>query len=409
MLINSLLQNDFYKFTMAQAVLHNFPATEVEYAFKWRGDNNYLEPSYIERIKEEVHNLCSLTFQPEELEYLGKIPFLKSDFIDFLENYRLREKHIKIESNNGVISIRVNGSWINTIFFEVPVLAIVNGIRSQYEMDKTGMTLTDTYSTGFTRLYEKIALVKKYEKDFLYRPKFLFADFGLRRCFSPEWQDDVIAELKNKLPTNLTGTSNIYLAKKHGIKYIGTMAHEWLMAGQAMPNVRVSESQKYMLEAWVKEYRGDLGIALSDTLGFQAFLSDFDKFLAKLYDGCRQDSGDPIWWGNRLIEHYNKLNIDPRTKSAVFSDSLTFKKALDLLMLFGNDLKVSFGIGTNLTNDCGIDPINIVMKLVKVNGLPVAKISDSPGKCMCEDEEFTTYLKSIISGNSYIPGRCPRM
>jgi nicotinate phosphoribosyltransferase len=184
------------------------------------------------------------------------------------------------------------------------------------------------------------------------------------------------------------------LAKKYDLTPIGTMAHEFLMAGQAF--VRISESQKYMLEAWVKEYRGDLGIALTDTIGIDAFLRDFDSYFAKLYDGVRQDSGDPFDFGEKVIKHYQKMRIDPRTKRAVFTDGLDIPTALSLHEKFGSRIDTSFGIGTNLTNDLGPAPINIVVKMVECNGQPVAKISDSPGKQMCEDEEYVNYLKKVF-------------
>lgn len=175
------------------------------------------------------------------------------------------------------------------------------------------------------------------------------------------------------------------------------MAHQWIMAGQGVHGIRLSDSQKHMLDVWAKEYRGDLGIALSDTLGMGAFLKDFDKYFAKLYDGARHDSGDPYIWCEKLIEHYKSLNIDPRTKSAVFTDGLNIEKAVDLAIRFHNKIQTSFGIGTNLTNDVGFTPLNIVIKLVEVNGNPVAKLSDSMGKGMCEDYDYLNYLKKVFN------------
>ncbi len=199
---------------------------------------------------------------------------------------------------------------------------------------------------------------------------------------------------------NFIGTSNVYFAKKYNLKPIGTMAHEWIMAGQGQEDVSLRNSQKAMLQAWCNEYRGDLGIALSDTLGVDAFLEDFDLYFAKLYDGIRHDSGDPDVWARKVICHYSKLGVEPKTKTLVFSDGLTFETAAKIYNKFKFAAKVSFGIGTNLTNDFeDITPLQIVMKIVKCNGLPVAKISDSPDKGMCNDKEYLTYLKKVFNIN----------
>jgi nicotinate phosphoribosyltransferase len=235
-------------------------------------------------------------------------------------------------------------------------------------------------------------------------PGFQFADFGTRRRFSQDWQETVVGFMARKDyktmgirdQVGFVGTSNVYLAKKFGVKPIGTMAHEYICLFQGTGEVPVAESQKKALQTWVDVYRGDLGIALSDTLGFDKFLRDFDKYFANLYEGVRQDSGNEFEWADRRITHYEKLGIDPKTKHLVFSDGLTFPRAVELLKHVNGRAKVSFGVGTNLTNDVGVKPLQIVMKLVEVNGNPVAKLSDSPGKTMCEDQEYISYLLKAI-------------
>jgi nicotinate phosphoribosyltransferase len=401
MIINSLLENDFYNFTMMQAILHHFPSTQVTAKFKCRNADISLMP-YFDRIKEEINHLGTLMLTEDELSYMSKIPFLKKDFIDYLENFRLHpEKNVKYVITKDFygkekLDILFMGSWLQIILFETPVLAIINQI---YFEDKTNQRST-YYSTPFTldaarhRLEKKIDYIRENASSI-----FQFADFGMRRRFSSEWHDEVVETLKRELPTNFIGTSNVFLAKKHNIKYIGTMAHQWICAGQGIPGIRLSDSQKHMLEVWAKEYRGDLGIALSDTLGMDAFLRDFDKYFAKLYDGARHDSGDPFIWCEKLIDHYKKLGIDPRTKTAVFTDGLDIQKAIDIVKKFHNKIQTSFGIGTNLTNDVGFTPLNIIIKLIKVNRNPVAKLSDSPGKGMCEDYEYLNYLKKVFASN----------
>ena len=182
---------------------------------------------------------------------------------------------------------------------------------------------------------------------------------------------------------------------KHGRKPIGTMAHEWIQAGQAIGAVQLKNSQKYMFETWVKEYRGDLGIVLTDTINMPAFLKDFDKYFAKLYDGCRHDSGCPYDWGDQLISHYQSLGIDPMAKTAVFSDGLNFDKMIEIDKHFHGRINTSYGIGTNVTNDVGVKALSMVIKLVQLNGNAVAKISDEPAKAICEDPDFLSYLKKV--------------
>lgn len=386
MIITSLLDNDFYSFTQMQAILHQFPDVDVEYKFKCRNEADLL--LFKDEISRQIDHLCTLRFTKEELDYLKSISFIKSNYIDFLKNFKLQRECVEISKKDGQLSIEIKGNWFQTVLFEVPILAIVNEVY--FTTDKLSSTPTE----GYANLYDKIEMILEYNKK--HGNRFQFADFGTRRRFSRLWQDVVVSNLSKELPDNFIGTSNVKLAMDYGIKPIGTMSHQWLMVGQGLPNVRISESQKFMLDSWVHEYRGDLGIALSDTLGFDSFLRDFDLFFAKLYDGCRHDSGDPFTWCEKLISHYKKMKIDPKTKSAVFSDGLTFPLALDLCSEFHDRINTSFGIGTNLTNDCGYPPLQIVIKLTKVNGHPVAKISDSSGKGMCDDDEYLKYLKNVF-------------
>ena len=388
--IVSLLDTDSYKLSMQQGVLHQFPGTEVEYAFKCRNKADWT-PEIVAAINEEVDHLCTLRFTQDELEFMSHFRYLKKDYIDFLSLFQLNRKHIKIWlDENNQLEIRIKGSWLLTIPFEVPVLAIVNEVYNQF----TYPNVSPFYS-GRRRLEEKAKLLDEYSRG--YTP-FYFSDFGTRRRFSFQWQKEVATFLKVEFEPRgmFTGTSNVLLAKTLGLKPIGTMAHEWIQCGQAT-GVRLIDSQKRMLQAWVDEYRGDLGYALSDTLGSDAFIRDFDQYFAKLYDGARQDSGDPIAWGHKMIQHYKHLGIDPKTKSLIFSDSLDFPKAIKINDTFKGQAKVSFGIGTYLTNDIeGVEPLNVVIKVVRCNGQPVAKISDSIGKGMCEDPEYVAYLKKVF-------------
>ncbi len=229
-------------------------------------------------------------------------------------------------------------------------------------------------------------------------------DFGVRRRFSRDWQREVVSTLKHEVPRFFKGTSNVMLARELDLVPIGTMAHEYLQSYQAT-GVRLRDFQKAALEDWVQEYRGDLGTALTDVISMDAFLADFDLYFAKLFDGLRHDSGDPIAWGEKALLHYAKLRIDPHVKRLVYSDGLDFEQAFRIYRHFADRVQLGFGIGTNLTNDMGFRALGIVMKLTHCNGQPVAKLSDSPGKTMCSDETFLAYLRQVF--NVPTPGAAP--
>ncbi len=386
MIINSLLDTDLYKLTMMQGVLHQFPWAEVEYEFHCRDAQTDLRP-LAPAVQEEINHICTLRFQPEELDFLRTLRFMKEDFIQFLRLFHFQKDYIRVGTEKEQLAIRIKGPWLHTILFEVPVLAIVS------ELWFRELQPAPDFEKGKDKLYQKIRIVKKSNREEL---GFVFSDFGTRRRFSRRWQEDIITILKNELPANLLGTSNVMYAMKHNLLPIGTMAHEWIMACQAL-GPRLVDSQKFALEHWAQEYRGDLGIALSDTVGFEAFLSDFDMYFAKLFDGCRHDSGDPIAWGEKLIAHYQKLRIDPRWKRAIFSDGLSFEKAAEIARHFKGRIQVAFGIGTNLTNDISAKAVQIVIKMTRCQQSPIAKISDSPGKQMCKDDSYLKYLKRVFA------------
>ena len=385
-IIYSALDTDLYKFTMQQAIYHQFPSVNVEYRFKCRNKADWTD-EHINEINRRIDRLCAtVRFDAHTINYLKSIRFFKQDYLDFLSIFQLNRDHIKVYlDDNRELQIEIAGSWLFTILFEVPILAIVNEVYfDQLEIEKYSVE-------GKKRLEQKIEMVRQFRDK---NPGFVFADFGTRRRFCFDWQQYVVRTLK-EADIGMIGTSNVLFAYKYDIKPIGTMAHEWLQAGQAL-DVRLVDSQKRMLQAWVDEYRGDLGIALTDVVGIDAFLRDFDLYFAKLYDGVRHDSGDPVVFAEKIINHYKNLRIDPKTKTIVFSDGLDFEKAFMLYEKFHDQIGVSFGIGTNLTNDVGVTPLQIVLKMTECNGQPVAKISDSKGKGMCRDEGYLTYLKSVF-------------
>ena len=388
MVITSLLDTDLYKFTMMQAVLHQFPGAQVSYKFKCRTPGVKLAP-YVDDIRTEIRSLCKLQFTEQELDWMRAMRFIKSDFVDFLGLFRLNEKYIDVVAlPNGEIDIRIQGPWLHTILFEIPVLAIVNEVYFRHTQP------VPNYVEGRQRLDTKIAQLQEADLADL-----KIADYGTRRRFSKAWHEEVLRVLTSRLGSGLTGrfagTSNALFAMKLGLTPLGTMAHEYLQACQAL-GPRLRDSQVFGFETWAREYRGDLGIALSDVYGIEPFLRDFDMYFCKLFDGARHDSGDPFTWGERMIEHYKSHRVDPLTKILIFSDGLTVPRTIELYQRFRGRCQLAFGIGTNLTNDLGYEPLQIVIKMVQCNGQPVAKLSDTPSKNMCEDTNYLAYLRQVF-------------
>jgi nicotinate phosphoribosyltransferase len=392
MIISSLLDTDLYKFTMMQVVLHRFPGAQVEYRFQCRNAGSPgvspLAP-LVNEIREEIWSLCKLHFQEAELDYLRSMRFIKSDFVDFLGLFRLNEKYVTVTAlPTGEIDVSIQGPWLHTILFEIPVLAIINEVYF-----RNTQKLPD-FAEGRRRLELKIGQL---QGEGLAALK--IADYGTRRRYSRAWHEEVLRTLTARLGAGsvgqFAGTSNVLFAMKLGLTPLGTMAHEYLQACQAL-GPRLRDSQVFGFESWAREYRGDLGIALSDVYGIEAFLRDFDMYFCKLFDGARHDSGDPFAWGERLIEHYRVNRVDPRTKTLIFSDGLTVPKTIELYRRFKDRCQLAFGIGTNLTNDLGYEPLQIVIKMVRCNGQPVAKISDTPSKNMCDDEKYMAYLRQVF-------------
>jgi len=296
MIIQSLLDTDLYKFTMMQVVLHHFPGAQVEYKFKCRTEGVDFRP-YLDEIREEVAALPSVRFRDEELRYLRGLRFMKSDFVDFLGLFHFNDKYVRIGHGEqpGELDITIRGPWLHTIMYEIPVLAIVSEVyfrRTQPHPD---------LAEGRRRLQSKIDLVRTVERELDFR----ISDFGTRRRFALAWHEEVLQTLKREVPEHFAGTSNVWFAMRNNVTPLGTMAHEYMQACQAL-GPRLRDSQTFAFDKWAQEYRGDLGIAVADTYGTEAFLRDFDMYFCKLFDGARHDSGDPFDWGEKLIAHYRR-------------------------------------------------------------------------------------------------------
>jgi nicotinate phosphoribosyltransferase len=396
--IHSLLETDLYKFTMWQTMLHRNPQTQARYTFVCRNTPAFPLAELLPEVDAALDALCTLRFQPDELLYIGSLRFIKSDFVDFLRIFQFQRAFIRAWVDGERLHIEAAGPQVHVMGFEIYVLAIVNELYFR----RVGGA-TEALAQGRARLQAKITQLKAFGAEPPRRHPFEFFDFGVRRRYSGAWQREVVETLKREVPEYFKGTSNVLLARDLNLVPIGTMAHEYLQTWQAT-GVRLRDFQKAALESWVQEYRGDLGTALTDVVGMDAFLADFDLYFAKLFDGLRHDSGDPVLWGEKALAHYTKLRVDAHTKRLVFSDSLTLPRAFELYRHFADRVQCGFGIGTNLTNDMGLHTLHIVMKLTQCNGQPVAKLSDSPGKILCDDQTFLAYLRQVFN----VPASHPR-
>ena len=390
-IITSLLETDMYKFSMGQCIYHQYSDYKTTWSFKCRNTDVHFTHEMVEEIKAQIRAYCGLRFTEEELKYLNAVKWMKGSYVDFLRLWQPRyEDFVITEDAPCGLTIETFGTWLNTSMYEIPALAIVNEVyfRMAYNYEE----LLDSFER---RLDEKIDLLK----DGTYKLG-LFSEFGLRRRLSAQAQELAVRKLnENQYPgSKFVGTSNVYLAKKYGITPVGTMAHEWIMCvGQGNHKHNPAYSNWYALDAWIKEYGILNGTALTDAITTDCFLRDFQLTYATLFSGVRHDSGDPFEWGEKMIHHYEKLGIDPKTKTLLFSDSLDFERANDIAAYFKDRVKVAFGIGTYISNDTDEPALNIVMKTTKCNGMDVAKISDTAGKGMCKNPEYVEYLQRCIS------------
>jgi len=386
-IITSLLDTDWYKLTMMQGVHHRYPNASVTWEFRSRNAED-LEP-YLDDVRWQIDRLANIQLSREESDYLSRFPYMSPDFVRFLELFRFRPEYVDVSLEDGELCIVIDGPWSHSILFEIVVLAIISETRNR------ALYPTVTVAQAKDRLREKLdALRQRFTPEQL--AGFNLADFGTRRRLSQPVHEAIVEILVREFPGNFVGTSNVDIARRLGIAPMGTMAHEWIMAHQQLGS-RLVDSQRAALEAWVQEYRGHLGIAVTDTVNLDAFLADFDLYFAKLFDGLRHDSGDPMAFAEKCIRHYETLGIDPRTKTLIFSDALTLEKAMELKLALQGRVRTSFGIGTSLTCDIpGVQPMNMVLKMVSCNGQPVAKISDAPGKTMSRDPGYVKYLRRVF-------------
>ncbi|KEY57336.1 nicotinate phosphoribosyltransferase [Serratia sp. DD3] len=386
-ILTSLLDTDAYKLHMQQAVFHRYPDVTVAAEFRCRG--NELLGEYADELRHQVAMMSQLALTEAEYRYLSGLPFFCTDYLNWLRDFRYDPQQVAISDHHGHLQIRIAGPWQEVIMWEVPLLAVISEVVHRHRSPLV------TPEMAVTQLQSKLTLFKQASSD-IDISRFKLMDFGTRRRFSRDVQYAIVHSLKEAFPY-LVGTSNYHLAHQLDLAPVGTQAHEWFQAHQQISPV-LANSQRVALQVWLDEYPDQLGIALTDCITMDAFLRDFGLQFAQHYQGLRHDSGDPVEWGEKAVAHYQQLGIDPMSKTLVFSDNLDLDKALVLYRHFDQRINLVFGIGTRLTCDIpGVDPLNIVIKLVECKGKPVAKLSDSPGKTICQDPAFVKALRKAFA------------
>ncbi|MBR5423540.1 MAG: nicotinate phosphoribosyltransferase [Clostridia bacterium] len=385
-IVVSLLDTDLYKFNMDQVIFHKHTDLCGQYYFKCRNKDIVFTPEMAQEIEAQIDHLCSLRFRQEELDYLRSIRFIKNDYVEFLRLWHPIRDYVTVSlSENGELNVVVDGPLFSAMQFEIHLLEIINEVYFR---------MAYNYEELLASAKEKLDAKIKALNDGTYN--FTFAEFGCRRRLSREWEDEVVRRLVTETKRCM-GTSNVYLAMKYNVTPVGTYAHEFVQMYQGIDEIPLAYTNHYAMQDWYAEYQGDNGTALTDTVTTDLFLLDFNRSMVNNYTGVRHDSGDPYEWGEKIIAHYKKYGVDAKTKLLLFSDSLDFDRAQKLYEYFREKTKVSFGIGTFCSNDTCAPALNIVIKLQYVNGRPVAKLSDTPGKAMCRDTEYLEYLKRSVA------------
>ena len=376
-MIKSILDTDLYKFTTSYAYMKLFPDAEGTFSFCDRDKTEYDE-KFIEMLQLALSEMSLTHLTTSEFDWVCKsIRFIPQFYWEWLRSFAFTYNNIKVWLDDDKhLHIEVTDKLYKVTLYEVPILAIVSEVRNKWLDYK--INIIDVQN----KLHEKIILSNTYSLK--------FSEFGTRRRFS-YWVQDEVCKMLKEGARYCTGTSNVHFAMKYNMKVIGTHPHEWFMFHGAQYGYK--QANYMALENWVNVYDGDLGIALSDTYTTDVFLKNFSRKHAKLFDGVRHDSGDPYMFVNKVINRYKELGIDPTTKTIIFSNALTFDLYKDITEYCRTRIRCAAGIGTNLTNDCGFRPSNIVMKLTscRMNTNQAwdtcVKLSDDEGKHMGFEDE----------------------
>lgn len=395
-IIVSLSDIDAYKPNMGAVIAKHYGMYTAKWALKVRNADVHFTPEMVQEIRDQIDYFCNLSFTKQEIEYLKtNFKWLPRAYIlNNLKNWHPNREDIKINEgliqayNDCGLAIEAEGTWLDTSLYEIAILAIVSEVWFAFKYADQKDKLDCEFQKRTVEKFKKI-------KDGTYDIG-IFSEFGTRRRYSKAMQEWLIKYILNENIPGFVGTSNVGFAAKYNTKAIGSQAHEMFMAVQAKPGLEKSYTNAEILRAWNDVYKTKLGIALTDTIGTEVFLKDFDENYATLFSGVRHDSGDPYWWGELMLDHYKKLGIDAKTKTLLFSDSLNFEKATAIRKHFKDRTNVAFGIGTFLTCDLPVDPLNVVFKMIECNGKPVCKLSNNRGKIMCRDNEYVNYLEKTI-------------
>lgn len=394
-IVKSLLDSDFYKFSMANLIYQKgYADVRVKYAFTNRTKSidlgDYIDPL---ELQSEFNSTRKINFKYEELQYLSG--FFNNDFINAINNVKLPD--IDIITDGGKFrGLEVEGSWLDTILWEIYILSTINEkfnksfISNNLDIDL--LFNEDLLFKGIENLKNTVEILKS-------EPGINVIEFGSRRRFSNSWQEFVIAYLQKELGAQLIGTSNVHFAQKFKLKSSGTQAHEIFMVYASIFNNDIEKAQHELLKDWYDCYGYDSSIALIDTWGTDFFLKNFTKEQALRYKGLRQDSGDPIEIGEKIIQYYKNIGVDPLNKIIVFSDGLDAEKVLKIYKHFKNKIGISFGIGTSLSNNVGFPNLSIVVKAVEANGQGLVKLSDNISKAVGRPEDIEKY-KSLVGYSS---------
>ncbi len=370
---------------MQQCVFQLYPRARVRYQFINRGQHRF-PPGFAGTLRKAADAMAGLQLTKAERDFLTHTcPYLTPTYLDFLQGYRYDPAEVVIRQEGELLEVAVEGYWYRAILWEVPLLSLISELyyQSQHLQREDDATVIRIAK-------EKIEHYRQLDVT--------IADFGTRRRHSYQVQHLVIDTLRLYGGHCFVGTSNVHLAMHHRTRPIGTHAHEWFMFHAARYGFKMANALS--LEHWVDVYRGELGIALSDTYTTDVFFRQFDKKFAKLFDGVRHDSGDPLVFAEKAIHHYQQMGIDPRSKTITFSDGLDYDKVARIAAFCRGKIGMSFGIGTNLTNDVGLQPMNIVIKMTEARPenepwTQVVKLSDEHGK-YTGDPEMIALAKKIL-------------
>lgn len=363
-IITHFTDDDLYKFTMCCAVIDNFPRAQVKYSFTDRDDTVYPE-GFARELAAQIKALDSVTITDDEIDFMRRrCTYIPGWFYNYLKGYRFNHRWVDVrQDSEGHLEIDIEGSWAETILLEVKILAIVSELY--YIM--TGQCGAFDYGRYYHKSYRKA--------ERLLEAGCVYSDFGTRRRASFEAEDTVVRAMKDceashKWPGRFVGTSNVYLAMKHDVLPVGTMAHEFICAIGGMYGPQMANN--IAMNLWRNTFRGALGTFLYDSFGWKIFSLNFSEDFANLFKGLRVDSGDNYEQLMRIVDKYRSLGIDPKTKQVIFSNALDVDSAIEIQKYAVEYCQPSFGIGTHFTNDFdGVKPMNIVIKLI------AAKITES--------------------------------